>query len=50
MARRDQMSHAYDITTHAKDGSRRHLNVSTVLVPGTGGNIVVHLFRHVTRA
>ena len=48
MARRDEMAHAYDLTTQAKDGSERRLNVSTVLVPGAGGNIVVHLFRDVT--
>ena len=50
MARRDEMAHAYDLTTQAKDGSERRLNVSTVLVPGAGGNIVVHLFRDVTAA
>jgi PAS domain S-box-containing protein len=45
MARREEMAHAYDVTTHTKDGAERRLNVSTVLVPGHGGNIVVHLFR-----
>lgn len=48
MARRDEMAHAYDITTQARDGSERRLNVSTVLVPGAAGNIIVHLFRDVT--
>lgn len=50
MARRDQPAHAYDITTQAKDGSGRRLNVSTVFVPGAEGSIVVHLFRDVTAA
>lgn len=50
MARRDEFAHAYDVTTRAKDGSERRLNVSTVLVPGACGNIVVHLFRDVTAA
>jgi PAS domain S-box-containing protein len=50
MVRRDEMAHAYDLTTQSKDGSERRLNVSTVLVPGAGGNIVVHLFRDVTAA
>jgi DNA-binding NarL/FixJ family response regulator len=50
MARRDELAHAYDVTTPAKDGSERRLNVSTILVPGACGNIVVHLFRDVTAA
>jgi PAS domain S-box-containing protein len=50
MARREEPAHAYDITAPAKDGSERRLNVSTILVPGPPGNIVVHLFRDVTPA
>lgn len=50
MARRDEPAHAYDITTPAKDGSERRLNVSTILVPSSSGNIAVHLFRDVTAA
>jgi PAS domain S-box-containing protein len=50
MARREQPAHVYDLTTTAKDGSERRLNVSTVLVPAAGGSIVVHLFRDVTHA
>lgn len=50
MARREEPVHAYDVTTRAKDGSDRHLNVSTVLVPGAAGTVAVHLFRDVTAA
>ena len=50
MARREEPARAYDITAPAKDGSERRLNVSTILVPGPSGNIVVHLFRDVTPA
>ncbi|HLW58612.1 MAG TPA: LuxR C-terminal-related transcriptional regulator [bacterium] len=50
MARHDEAAQAYDIATRGKDGAERWLNVSTVLVPTRGGNIVVHLFRDVTGA
>jgi PAS domain S-box-containing protein len=50
MARREEPAHAYDLTAPAKDGSERRLNVSTILVPSSAGNIVVHLFRDVTGA
>jgi PAS domain S-box-containing protein len=50
MARRDELANAYCITTRTKEGAERRLNVSTVLVPGVCGNIVVHLFRDMTAA
>ncbi len=48
MAERQEPAHAHDLLTHAKDGSERWLNVSTVLVPTAGGGVVVHLFRDIT--
>ncbi len=50
MARRDELAHAYDVAARAADGTERWLNVSTVLVPSAGENIVIHLFRDVTSA
>ncbi|HXX40368.1 MAG TPA: LuxR C-terminal-related transcriptional regulator, partial [bacterium] len=48
MARRREMTHAYDVWACGKDGVRRWLNVSTILVPDGEGAVVVHLLRDAT--
>jgi PAS domain S-box-containing protein len=47
MALRGEAACAYDLVTRTKEGTERFLNVSTILVPGAGGPIAVHLFRPV---
>jgi len=48
MARRREMTQAYDVWACGKDGARRWLNVSTILVPDGEGAVVVHLLRDAT--
>jgi len=49
MARRHEAVRAYNLLTHRKDGSDLWINISTLQIPATGGDVIVRLFRDVTQ-
>src|SRR5579883_1074464 len=46
MARRRELPYPYDVVVQTKEGHERWVNVSTLVLPGRGGEpVVVHMFR-----